>query len=139
MYRLQHFFFPQQMLTVYKGLVRPCMEYASHIWGSSTHTALLDRVESKALLLIGCSHLTNCLLTLKSRLTVASLSIFYRYFHAYCSSELADCMPPPSPLASPNSTFYFCSPLFYPNPSCKSQPVSSLLHPFHWSALEPPS
>ncbi len=21
------------MLTIYKGLVRPCMEYASHIWG----------------------------------------------------------------------------------------------------------
>ncbi len=28
---LQIFFFTQQMLTVYKGLVRPCMEYASHI------------------------------------------------------------------------------------------------------------
>ncbi len=45
----------------------PCMEYASPIWGGSTHTALLDRVESKDLRLIGCPHLTNCLLLLKSR------------------------------------------------------------------------
>ncbi len=85
------------MLTIYKGLVRPCMEYASHIWGGSTHTALLNRVESKALRLTDCPHLSYCHLPLKSRRTVASLSIFYRYFHAHCSSEVADCMPPPLP------------------------------------------
>ncbi len=107
--------------------------------GGSTHTALMDRAESKVLRLIGCPHLTNCLLPLKSCRTVASLSIFYHYFHAHCSSELAASMPPPPPPASPNSTFLFCSSLFYSNPLCKSQPVSSFLHPFHWSALEPPS
>ncbi len=95
LYRLQHFFFPQQMLTIYNCLVRPCMEYASHTWGDSIHTVLLDRVESKDFRHIGSLPLTDCLLRLKSRRTVASLSIFYRCFHAYCSSELANCMPPP--------------------------------------------
>ncbi len=28
---------------------------------------------------------------------VASLSIFYRYFHTNCSSELVNCIPPPLP------------------------------------------
>merc|ERR1712035_54179 len=33
--------------------------------------------------------------SLKDRRSVASLSIFYRYLHGNCSSELANCMPPP--------------------------------------------
>ena len=41
--------------------------------------------------------LTDCLDSLSHRRNVASLSIFYRYFHADCSSELANCMPPPLP------------------------------------------
>ncbi len=94
LYRLQQHFSPSQMLTIYKGLVRPCMEYASHIWGGSTHTALLNRVESKAFRLINSPPLTDCILPLNLRREVASLSIFYRYFHAKCSSELANCMPP---------------------------------------------
>ncbi|KAL7644590.1 UNVERIFIED_CONTAM: hypothetical protein RMT77_004127 [Armadillidium vulgare] len=46
--RLQHFFTPPQLLALYRGVVRPCMEYASHIWGGSTHTVLLEKVESRA-------------------------------------------------------------------------------------------
>src|ERR1044072_733674 len=42
--RLQYLFTPPQLL--YRGVVLPCMEYASHIWGGSTHTALLEKVES---------------------------------------------------------------------------------------------
>merc|ERR1711980_11675 len=97
LHRLNQFFSPSQMLVMYRGLVRPCMEYASHVWGGSTHTALLDRVESKALRLINSPPLTSCVLPLKLRRNVASLSISYRYFHANCSSELANCMPPPLP------------------------------------------
>src|ERR1044072_2817098 len=33
--RLQHFFNLPQLLALYRGGVRPCMEYASHIWGGS--------------------------------------------------------------------------------------------------------
>ena len=95
LWRLRQFFSPPQLLSLYRGLIRPCMEYASHVWGGSTHTALLNRVESKAFRLISSPPLTNCLQSLKFRRNVASLAIFYRYFHGYCSSELANCMPPP--------------------------------------------
>ena len=83
------------------------MEYASHVWGGSTHTALLDRVESKAFRLIDSSPLTDCLQPLSLRRNVASLAIFYRYFHANCSSDLANCMPPllPRPRCTRLSSF----------------------------------
>src|ERR1700755_1876895 len=42
--RLQNYFTPPQLLALYKGVVFPCMEYASHIWVGSTHTALLENV-----------------------------------------------------------------------------------------------
>ena len=52
-------------------------------------------MESKAIRLINSPSLTYCLQPLAIRRNVASLSIFYRFFHGYCSSELADCVPPP--------------------------------------------
>ena len=70
--RLRQFFSPYQLLTLYRGLIRPCMEYASHVWGGSTHTALLNRVESKAFRLINSTPLTDCLQSLKHRRNVAS-------------------------------------------------------------------
>ncbi len=95
--RLRQVFSPYQMIALYRGLIRPCMEYASHVWGGSTHTALLNMVEAKAFRLIDSPPLTDCLQSLNHRRNVASLSIFYRYFHGYCSSEVAKCMPPPLP------------------------------------------
>src|ERR1700755_230901 len=71
------------------------MEYASHIWGGSTHTALLKKVESRAFRLINSPALTNSLQSLSSRRIVASLSLYYRYYNGYCSSELSRCIPPP--------------------------------------------
>ncbi|KAL7629919.1 UNVERIFIED_CONTAM: hypothetical protein RMT77_019962 [Armadillidium vulgare] len=73
--RLQHFFTPPQLLALYRGVVRPCMEYASHIWGGSTHTALLEKVESRAFRLINSPALTNSLQSLSTRRIVASLSL----------------------------------------------------------------
>ncbi len=93
LYRLIQFFSPSQLLSFHKGLVRPRMEYVFHVWGGSTHTSLLDRIVSKALCLINCSSLTHNLPSLSLRRDVAALSIFYRFFHADCSSELANCMP----------------------------------------------
>ncbi len=94
LYRLRQHFSLSQMLTIYKGLIRPCMENVSHVWGGSTHTALLNRVEFKAFRLINSPPLTDSILPLNLRSSVASLSIFYRYLHANCSSELANCKPP---------------------------------------------
>ncbi|KAL7630252.1 UNVERIFIED_CONTAM: hypothetical protein RMT77_019605 [Armadillidium vulgare] len=93
--RLHSFFTPPQLLALYRGVVRPCMEYASHIWGGSTHTAILEKVESRAFRLINTPALTNSLQSLSSRRIVASLSLYYRYYNGHCSSELSRCIPPP--------------------------------------------
>ena len=95
LWRLRNFFSPPQLLALYKGIVRPCMEYASHIWGGSTHTALLERVESRAFRVIGSPDLTGSLQSLSGRRKVASLSLYYRYYNGHCSSELHNCIPPP--------------------------------------------
>src|ERR1044072_395890 len=42
---LQHFFNP--ISQHYMGVVRTCMEFASHIWGGSTYTAFLEKGESR--------------------------------------------------------------------------------------------
>lgn len=48
------------------------MEYASHVWEEEfTHTDSKNELELKAIFLI-----------------TASIAIFHRYFHAYCSSEV---------------------------------------------------
>lgn len=60
-----------------------------------THTAPLNRIETKDICLIIYLPLSDCLQPFKVCCSVASLAIFYHYFHANCSSTLADCMPPP--------------------------------------------
>ena len=84
-----------QLLSLYRGLIRPCMEYSSHVWGGSPATRLLDRVESKAIRLINSPPLTDSLQPLSLRRNVASLSVYYRYYTGHCSSELSECMLPP--------------------------------------------
>ena len=56
--RLRNFFSPSQQLSSYRGLIRHCMEYASHVWEGSTHAGLLNKVESKAFSFIDSPHLT---------------------------------------------------------------------------------
>ena len=63
---------------------------------------LLDRIESKAICLIGDPCLTSTLDPLSLRRKVASVSLFYRYYFGHCSDELAACIPPP--MARPRST-----------------------------------
>ena len=102
LFRCRKYFSSEQLLQLYVGLIRPCMEYCSHIWGGSPFTALLDRVESKAFRLINNPNLTSSLDPLSLRRNVSSLSLFYRYFFGRCSVELAGCVPPP--LARPRNT-----------------------------------
>ena len=66
------------------------MKYGSHIWGGSIHTALLNRVESKAFCL-NSPPLTDCLDSLKS----PTQCCIFIYFLVHCSSELANCMSLP--------------------------------------------
>src|ERR1700755_2031332 len=92
---LQNYFTPPQLLALYMGVVRPCMEYASYIWGGSTHTALLEKVESRAFRLINSPSLTHSLQSLSAHRIVASLSLYYCYYNRHCSSELSGRIPPP--------------------------------------------
>ena len=102
LFRCKKYFNSEQLFKLYIGLIRPCLEYCSHIWGNSASVSLLDRVESKAIRLIGDPSLTSTLDPLSLRRKVASLSLFYRYYFGHCSAELAACIPPP--LARPRST-----------------------------------
>ena len=102
LFRCKHYFNSAQLLKLYTGFIRPCLEYCSHIWGSSPYTSLLYKVESKAICLIGDPSLTSTLDPLSLRRKVTSLSLFYRYNFGHCSEELAACIPPP--MARPLST-----------------------------------
>ena len=102
LFRCKQYFNAAQLFKLYTGFIRPCLEYCSHIWGSSPYTSLLDRIESKAIRLIGHPSLTSTLDPLSLRRKVASQSLFYRYYFGHCSDELAACIPPP--MARPRST-----------------------------------
>ena len=91
------------LLKLYTDFICPCLEYCSHVWGSSPYTSLLDGVESKAIRLIGDPSLTSALDPLSLRRKVASLSLFYRYYFGHCCDELATCIP--RPMAQPRSTW----------------------------------
>ena len=98
----KQYFDSAQLCKLYISFICPCLEYCSHVWGSSPCTSLLDRVESKAICWIGDPSLTSTLDPLSLRCKVASLSLFYRYYFSHCSDELAACIPPP--MARPCST-----------------------------------
>ena len=102
LFRCEQYFNSAQLFKLYTGFIRPCLEYCSHIWGSSPYTSLLDRVESKAIRLISDPSLTSTLDPLSLCRKVASLSLFYRYHFGHCPDELAACIPPP--MARPRST-----------------------------------
>ena len=74
-FRCKQYFNSAQLFKLYTGFIRPCLKYCSHIWGSSPYTSLLDRVESKAISLIGDPSLTLTLDPLSLRCKVVSLSL----------------------------------------------------------------
>ena len=102
LFRCKKFFSSVQLFKLYIGLIRPCLEYCSHVWGSSPSVSLLDRVESKAIRLINDHALTSSLDPLSLRRKVASLSLYYRYYFGHCSSELFERIP--QSLRRPRST-----------------------------------
>ena len=102
LFRCRKYFSSIQLFKLYVGLIRPCLEYCSHIWGSSSFVSLLDRVESKAIRLINDPSLTTPLDPLSLRRKVACLSLYYRYYFGHCSSELLDRIP--QPLRRPRCT-----------------------------------
>ena len=81
------------ILYLYKSTIRSCLEYCCHIWAGAPITSLkiLNMVQ-KRLKNLG-EDLFSKLQPLSHRRDVASFSLFYRYFHGYCSRDLASLIP----------------------------------------------
>ena len=94
LYRARAYLTPESILYLYKATIRPCMEYCCHLWaGAPAHILnLLDRIQNRVCNMIG-PQLSLKLQPLSHRRNVASLSLFYKYFHGHCSAELERLVP----------------------------------------------
>ena len=95
LFRSQRYLTKDALLYLYKTSIRPCMEYCSHLWSGAPKAGcldLLDRVQKRMLNLIGVD-LAHRLDPLSHRRDVASLSLFYKYYHGHCSQELNGLVP----------------------------------------------
>ena len=94
LYRARNYLSSECVLYLYKSLIRPCMEYCCHIWAgaSSDVLALLDKVQRRICNNIGPS-LSAKLQPLSLRRDVASLCLFYKFYHGRCSNELKSLVP----------------------------------------------
>ena len=93
-YRSKKYLTPSAILYLFKSPIRMKMEYCCHIWGGTAQTSLscLDRVQNRLRNLVG-DGLFSTLAPLSHRREVASLALFYRYFHGKCSDELHALVP----------------------------------------------
>ena len=94
LYRARSYLSPECILHLYKSLIRPCIEYCCHIWSgaSSDVLSLLDRVQRRIINIVG-PNLASTLQPLSHRRNVASLALFYKYYHGRCSNELSSLVP----------------------------------------------
>lgn len=93
--RSKRYFTPRQRLTLYKGQVRPHMEYCSHLWAGAPAYQLdpLDSVQRRATRIVDDPNLTDGLEPLSLRRDIGSLCVFYRLYNGECSEELFDMVP----------------------------------------------
>ena len=72
------------------------MEYCGHVWAGapSCYLDLLDKLQKRICRIVGSS-LAVSLELLAHRRNVTSISLFYSYYFARCSSELAQLVPLP--------------------------------------------
>ena len=94
--RSMKFLSPEIALHLFKSTIRPCMEYCCYVWAGapSCYLELLDKLQKRICRAVGPS-LATSLEPLAHHQNVASLSLFYRYYFAKCSSELAQLVPLP--------------------------------------------
>ena len=94
--RSMKFLSPKIVLYLYKSTIRPCMEYCCHVWAGAPkrYLDLLDRLQKRVCRMVG-PILAGSLEPLALRRNVASLSLFYRYYHGKCSKELSKLVPVP--------------------------------------------
>ena len=86
---------PRGRAVVYKGFVRPLMEYSPLVWlgAAPTHLNKLDRVQLRALKIIGP---TSALQTLHARRTVAAATYMYKLKFSELAPRLRCLLPPPT-------------------------------------------
>ena len=73
--------------------MRPYVEYASHVWGGSTHAQLLNRVDSKAFRLIDSPPSTDCLQPLSCRILLLWLSLITFFTLTALLNLVTACLP----------------------------------------------
>ena len=79
---------------VYKGFVRPLMQYSPLVWlgAAAIHLIKLDRVQLRALKIIGP---TSALQSLHTRRTVAAATYMYMLNFSELAPRLRCLLPPP--------------------------------------------
>nr|CAI5837953.1 unnamed protein product [Callosobruchus analis] len=122
---------PEQLLLLYKAHIRPSLEYCSHVWGCAPKHSLklLDSIQNRAVKLIDTDNLTKNLHSLEHRRRVAGLSLFYRFYHGRCSSELSQIITPKAVRTRNTRDALHAHPYQVEVPT----PLTSLLqHSFFW-------
>ena len=96
---------PEVALYLCKSTIHPCMEYCCYGWAGAPncYLELLDKRQKQICRNFGPS-LAAFLKHLAFRQSVASVSLFYRYYFGGCSAELAPLVP--LPLSRGKSTPY---------------------------------
>ena len=94
--RCKKYFTPTDLRTIYITYIRPKMEYNSHLWAGASKSSLscLDKVQGRAVKLIGDNCVSSTITSLSHRRNVGCVVLFYRYFFGKCSSELRASLPP---------------------------------------------
>jgi hypothetical protein len=125
LYRLRSLLPLSSLLQLYKSLIRPHLEYCSHLLDSASKGSLLliEKLQNRAMRILGCSDpVKENILPMSHRRNVGSLSLLYRYFHGHCSNELLGLVPPPQQFGQ--STRYAAS----SHPYCLALPRSRTEH-----------
>ena len=83
------FFSPKVALHLYKSTIRLCMKHCCHVWAGapSCYLELLNKLQKQTCRTIDPS-LAASLEPLAHWLHVASLSLFFKNYFGWCSSEL---------------------------------------------------
>jgi len=76
LFGVRSYFSSTQLLALYKSLVRPHLEYCSHIWAGAAegHLEPINKIQRRATRLVGDANLTSQLAPFDARRRVASLS-----------------------------------------------------------------
>ena len=130
LYRARKFLPPEVTLYLYKTTIRPLMEYCCHIWAGAPacHLSLLDRVQKRIVNLVG-EELGSTLQPLSHRRSVASLCLFFRYFHGKCSTSLSNLVPPVRVFERRTRLSACSHPYTVAVPRCRTKSYSSSFFP----------